>query len=121
MKEKERIYMCFPYSHPDPAVMHQRFLQANDLAGRLVEAGYIVFSPISHSVPIADQMGNHLSHEVWLEQDYAFIDWCDSLWIPKVEGWIESKGIALEFFYAKKIGKRIVYFRPVGENEIEIC
>lgn len=53
---KKKIYLCHPYSHPDPAVRRQRFESANDLAGRLMRSGFVVFSPLSHSVPIADQL-----------------------------------------------------------------
>ena len=48
------IYLASPYSHPDPAVMEQRFETACRVAGWLMARGEIVFCPIamSHSVAV---------------------------------------------------------------------
>lgn len=118
---KKKIYLCHPYSHPDSEVMHQRFLSANDLAARLIRAGHVVFSPISHSVPIADEMGNHKDHDYWLIQDLVFVEWANEIWVPLVDGWCDSHGIAREEARAYVLDKPIVYFVPEGEHEIRIC
>lgn len=121
MSEKKKIYLCHPYSHPDSEVMHQRFLSANDLAGRLIKWGFLVFSPLSHSVPIADTLHNHKTYDVWLEQDDAFVCWADEIWIPLVDGWMDSKGIAHEEMVAFKLNKPVVYFAPKGDDGYRIC
>jgi hypothetical protein len=118
---KKRIFLCHPYSHPDPAVMRKRFESANDLAARLIRAGYVVFSPISHSVPIADCMGNHQDHGVWCEQDDAWLALCDEVWIPLVPGWRNSKGIAHERCVALMGGVPVKYFTPEGEASVKVC
>ena len=50
-----KIYLAGPYSHPDPTVRAIRFHKLNDKAAELLRAGNLVFSPISHSHPIAEQ------------------------------------------------------------------
>lgn len=116
-----RIYLCHPYSHQDQQVMYRRFISANALAGRLIKWGHCVFSPLSHSVPIADVMENHLSHDVWMPQDLEFISWADEVWVPLVDGWQDSKGISIELAEAERQVKKIVYFVPEGEDGYRIC
>lgn len=118
---RTKIYLCHPYSHPDPAVRRQRFESANDLAGRLMRSGFVVFSPLSHSVPIADQLQNHLSHVFWLDQDLALLKFCDEVWVPLVDGWADSKGIEIELVHAEFLGKSIVYFVPEGKDGYRFC
>jgi len=88
--------------------MRERFLALNKKAGELVKEGYIVFSPISHSVPIADTitpLERELDLKVWLEQDFSFIqDWADEVWIYCLEGWEDSVGVAAEVEEARKLG-----------------
>ena len=99
-----KIYLACPYSHPDKAVREHRFHIANKAAAKLIGRGHIVFSPISHSHPIANEMDNHLS-KIWLEQDRAFVEWADCLAIVDIDGWKESSGIAEEFKWMAAAGK----------------
>ncbi len=47
------IYLASPYSHPDARVRQRRFEEACQAAAAITRAGLSVFSPISHSHPIA--------------------------------------------------------------------
>ncbi len=108
-----KIYLACPYSAPDYLTRTTRFECANRLAGELIGQGHIVFSPISHSNPIANHMNNHLSHECWLAQDKEFIDWCDEVYVLAIPGWEESRGVQWEINYAKKLGKHVVIMEDV--------
>ena len=118
---KTKIYLCHPYSHPDPVVMQLRFQSANELAARLMRCGFVVFSPLSHSVPIADHLKNHRSYDFWLGQELAWLRLCDEVWVPLVEGWADSRGIEIELVHASELGKRIVYFAPNEGDGYRVC
>lgn len=105
----KKIYLAMPYSHPDPIVRADRFWKANHMAATLMEERNIVFSPISHSHPVSLCMDNSLDREFWMEQDHAFIDWCDALYVYRVEGWEESEGVKREIGWAQAAGKEVVY------------
>ena len=47
------IYLACPYSHPDNNVREHRFKMANRAAAKLMGEGHIIYSPISHTHPIA--------------------------------------------------------------------
>lgn len=111
-----KIYLAAPYSAPTVEEREERFITANKAAAWLMQRGHIVFSPISHSHPIAHHIGNHLSHDFWLEQDFAFLVWADQLMVMKEPGWDKSKGIKLEIEEWKKLGKgEPVYALPFNE------
>lgn len=50
---KPLIYIAVPYSHKEESVRLARFESVNRAACFLMNKGYHVFSPISHTHPIA--------------------------------------------------------------------
>ena len=104
-----KIYLACPYSHADREVILDRFKKVNKVAGELMRNGNIVFSPISHSHPIAEETDNHLDHDFWLSQDFEFIRWCSDLYVLALPGWGDSFGIKRELEYASLMGKKITF------------
>jgi nucleoside 2-deoxyribosyltransferase len=103
-----KIYLCCAYSHPDPEVREQRVQQADECAAWLLEQGYNVFSPLSHSHRIAHHMGNHNDGDFWVNLCMDFVDWCDVIAIMKIEGWNKSEGIKKELAWAVEDGKPVM-------------
>ena len=93
---KPRVYLAAPYTDPNPAWREFRVMATNLAASALMRAGFVVFSPISHSHPIAECMNGHLDLAFWLEQDTPFLQACDATIILTLPGWQNSKGIAAE-------------------------
>lgn len=100
-------YLCQPYSAHDGS-FEDSFTEANRVAGTLIKHGVNVFSPISHSHPIAtDSQMDHSNHDLWLPNELAFIRVSNGLLINPSPGWRLSKGIAIEVTYAKELGKPV--------------
>lgn len=106
---KTKIYLAVPYSHPDAAVRQERFELANAKAADLMNQGYIVFSPISHSHPIAVQGTLPLDFEFWQAMNESFIEWCDKMFVCKIDGWEESVGIKGEIRIADSLGREVLF------------
>jgi hypothetical protein len=71
--------------------------------------GNIVFSPISHSHPIAQYIPEVVTDcNFWLNQDIPFLEFCDECVIIKVSGWAQSMGIQRERREAKRLGMPIL-------------
>ena len=88
------IYLAAPYSHTDPAIIDWRVEKVDRLAAKLMDAGHIVFSPVSHSHRIARY--THVepcNHEFWLRQDLPWMVLCKVFMIYCLPGWRESRGI----------------------------
>lgn len=112
-----KVYLAIPYQHKDQKVMDHRVQMADKKAAELMDQGYIVFSPITHSHRIAKHIktSGHLNHDFWLHQDKHFLDWCDKLVVCTVSGWEESYGVNWEIRYIKQQGKPIEYLNCGGE------
>ena len=108
------IYLASPYSHKDPAVRAFRAEQAVRYAGWLIEEGFMVFSPIAHTHPIAEVADVPTDWEYWQEYDRRMIDACDELMVIDMVGLKESTGVKAEVAYAAETGKPSVM---VGMNE----
>lgn len=103
------IYLACPYSHDDPSVRRERFRLANEYAGRLMNAGLLIFSPISHTHPIAEEGELPLGWEFWERCDRTYLDVCRAMIVLKLDGWAESKGVSAEIRIMDEMRKPVYY------------
>lgn len=94
------IYVAIPFSHPDEHIRNERFEMANKYAARLMLQGRIVFSPISHSVPISKHIGNPNDSDFYVKQDLFWLKYCNEMHVLMINGWETSKGIKKETDFA---------------------
>jgi hypothetical protein len=111
-EEGELIYLATPYSHDDTYVKEYRFLAVNKVASVLLARGEFVFSPISHTHPIAKVGKLPGDWEYWLNFDKAFLERCSKLYVLMLDGWKESSGVTAEIKIAKELGIEIEYLDP---------
>jgi len=100
-----KLYLALPFT----GMEEESFKEANKMAGHLMSLGHIVFSPISHSWPIAQACKLPEDWDYWKQFDTAFIEWCDSVYVLRLAGWEKSKGVTAEIKIAKDLGKSVVY------------
>jgi hypothetical protein len=104
MNTRQLTYLAVPYSHPDPAIRLARFKAANIAAGALMQQGEIVFSPISHTHPIAEECELPKGWEFWQAFDRAYLAQSRRLVVLCIDGWQESVGVSAEILIAKEMG-----------------
>ena len=97
------IYLAGPYSHPDTDIRRERYEQLTAYAGRLMASGKHVFSPITHSHPIAVTGGLPLDWEYWQEYDRKIMSVCTEMHVLMLPGWKESKGVSAELQLAREL------------------
>ncbi len=112
-----KIYLAVPYMSDDINIIEERVRLVNEMAGKIMELGHTVFSPISHSHPISKTMETK-DDAFWIKQDYSFIKWCDVLCIYQLTGWEESKGIKKETAYAMLLDKTVCNTEHIFKNNI---
>lgn len=95
---KPMIYLACPYGHPDRDLMDDRYETANKVTAKLMAEGNIIFSPLSHTVPISKYLLDWKQHQ-WLETDLPFMEMCDELYVLMLHGWKESKGVEFEIHH----------------------
>lgn len=113
----QKIYLAAPYSHPDPEIRERRTLLADHVAAKIMQRGYVVFSPLSHSHRIAHHLGNHLSQDFWLAQDLEMLKPCDEMWILTLPGHKESEGIQIEAAWARHWRKPVRSVNTEGKED----
>lgn len=105
----EIVYVACPYSDPDSAVQERRFQQVNEFCAGLCRDGLVVFSPISHTHPIA-QYGLPKDWDFWQRFDRAYLAVCSRMIVYCLPGWRESKGVQEEIAVMKEMGKLVELF-----------
>ncbi len=113
MNTQSLAYLATPYSR-FPGGIYAAFEEAACLAGRLLQIGVKVYSPICHTHPISIY-GNldPLDHAIWMPFDEAMMRVCDILIVAHMASWETSKGIAMEVKYFEESEKRIFDLDPV--------
>jgi hypothetical protein len=103
-----KIYLAIPYS----GMEQLSFDTANRIAGQLMREGHIVFSPISHSHPIAQTCELPTHWDYWREADTSFLEWCDEILVVMMPGWDLSRGVTAELEIGLRMGKPAKFINP---------
>lgn len=110
--EGSLIYLGAPYSHPDRQVMLDRVDKINRAASFLMREGIYVYSPISHTHPIAMSGGLPTGWDFWEGFDTAMLSACRALVVLKLPGWDTSTGISNERAISERLSRPIFWAEP---------
>ena len=109
------IYLASPYSHPDPVIKKTRFLLAEQCTAALIKQGLFVWSPIVHCYGMALRFTMPDDAQFWKAYNFDFIRRADALYLLKIEGYEQSKGVMMELKLAAEIGLPVEHVNPEGE------
>ena len=111
------LYVAAPYTHPDSAVREHRFQAVCRASALLMQSNIVVFSPLSHSVPIAQHGGlDELDHTFWMSMVMPLLERSDELLVLGLDGWERSEGVREELFFALGKNKPVTL---IEEGDIE--
>lgn len=110
-------YFASPYTHFEGGGSIGRenaFVDASQIAGRLIKQGLKIYSPIAHTHPIAEFGGlDPLDMAIWQPLNEAMLAACQVLIVAHMAGWEDSLGMAHEI-------KRAETWRmPVYDLDVE--
>jgi len=109
VKSKEIGLSRPDYSDDDKRIRQERFEKVNDAAGKLMQAGFAVISPISQSHSIAKQCNLDGKFDYWADIDYNIILRCDMVIVLCIDGWKDSEGVQKEIAFAKQQNIPVIY------------
>lgn len=101
------IYLACPYSRYSDIEREFIFQNVNKIASDLIRAGLTVFSPISHSHPIA-KYGLPKDWHYWDKFDIEMLSICKVMVIYCYPDWGNSQGIQKEIEIAIDMNKPII-------------
>lgn len=114
--EKKIVYLAVPYSDRDREVRVQRFEAVNKAAAKLMKDGEFVFSPISHTHPIAEAGDLPKGWEFWQNYDRSFLDVAKKVIVLKIPGWDKSVGVKGEIDIAAELDIPVEYMEVKNET-----
>lgn len=101
------IYLASNYSHPDAVVRELRYRAALDFTQKKIAKGIVCFSPIVYGRAMEEQLGtDYLS---WKTFNDGMMQCCAEVWVLRLPGWRESRGVAYEIDYAFHLGKPVIH------------
>ena len=123
----ELIYLAVPYTHKDRYVRVARWIAANKAAAVMMAKGLYVFSPISHTHPIAEASDGTLplGWDFWEGFDRQYLNVCKKIVVLKIPGWDTSTGVTAEIKIGNEAGIPVEYMEydmlPPYEDILELC
>lgn len=106
------VYLACPYSHPDLKVREMRFHASNRAAAKLMQAGEMIYAPISHTHPIAVDGDLPRGWDFWERYDRAVLSCCHKLVVLQEPGWQQSTGVQAEIKIAGELGIPVEFMDP---------
>lgn len=95
------IYLASPYSHPDRSVVIKRYELVCKVAAVLINRGLFVWSPIAQTHVTATHYAMPTDAEFWKAYNFDFMRRSDAIYILTIDGWQQSKGVAMEIEFAR--------------------
>jgi len=105
------VYLAIAYSHKNPRIREIRYEIANIISAYLMNLGVVIFSPITHSHPLA-AYNLPTGWDYWKSQDLSYLTVCESIIAVTLDGWKESIGLQDEVNIMKDMGKKVSFFDP---------
>ena len=106
-------YVSSPYGDDLPEdVRAGRYDAAMHACGRLITDGVRAYSPIVHVHHMA--MAGYKPPNGWYGYDLAMVGLFDMMLVLMIDGWDESRGVALEIVRMESFGKPVLYVTPAG-------
>lgn len=111
-------FLASPHTHPDPAVREWRYEECCRAFAWLLTKGIWVYPAITCTHPT---WVNHLSKMTadfrhWKGLNHAFVRGAVGVFVLRIDGWEQSRGVADEMAFAKELGKPVEFMWPM-ENE----
>jgi hypothetical protein len=98
------VYLASPYSHPDPLVRESRYAAAKHAVKFLLGRKIWVYSPIVHCHVLAGEEKLPFDFSAWEAYNYAMLEHASKLFILRIDGTDQSKGVAAEIVEAARLG-----------------
>ena len=96
------IYLAAPYSHPEKAIMHARFVTITQYCASCMVEGELIFSPITYGHPFAVAGLAKTDHMSWWKFNKYMMDTAFSVRVLRIPGWATSKGVTAEIGYCQE-------------------
>lgn len=117
-------YLASPYSHLQIEVRNMRVRRVANAVFWFMQRGLYLYSPIVYTDLLCKlNSPDDYTVDSWLDFDKSIIQSMPCFYILVLKGWKKSKGIKIEYDYAKLCSKpiRFVEIKDTNPTTYEIC
>jgi hypothetical protein len=107
-------YLASPYTHPDPEVRHQRYVEMERICAEYLRNGIYVYSPIVHCHYIALNHDLPVEFDFWMGYNKSMMLASRGMIVIQLDGWSKSKGVAAEIEFCTDNNISVIYVDPKG-------
>tara|TARA_R110000744_G_scaffold216499_2_gene335270 strand:+ start:5347 stop:5760 length:414 start_codon:yes stop_codon:yes gene_type:complete len=96
-------YLAAPYTHEDKTIMDLRYKCITQAAGKMMQSGEAIYSPITHLHPQRIEGNlNDWSFDDILDFDKEILQHANRLYVLMLPGWTESPGVREEIRFTNE-------------------
>ena len=124
-KKMPMAYLASQYTSHFPIkvianiIMRYRWHMVSKQVFKIMQKGYVVFGPITHSHVAWSKAGIkddvQTDHDFWMSQDWWYVKRCDTMFVYNYKYGGGSKGVDREIDWCVELGKEIIYLNKKGE------
>lgn len=103
------IYIASPYTHENEDIRNLRYNKVSYYVADLVSNGYVAISPITYGHTLLNYKEMPTDFDFWENFCIGLLSKCDIMYVYKLDGWDQSKGVINEIKYAEENNIPIVY------------
>lgn len=108
-------YLACPYSHPSETLREARYRLVTKAAAWLIKnRGWNVFSPITHSHPLATIGDCSGDWDSWAKVDREYLSVSCRMVVLCLPGWSKSTGVNAELNIARAHGLSVMFMQPTS-------
>tara|TARA_R110000868_G_scaffold307378_2_gene568839 strand:+ start:2960 stop:3304 length:345 start_codon:yes stop_codon:yes gene_type:complete len=111
------IYLASPYSHENESIEQERYdAVAAFCAHQFHHSTEVIFSPIVYAHNLAQQFDLGTTALDWRRYNATMLRLSHTLWVMKLDGWEESKGVLWEIDLAKTLFIPTYFIDEFGDH-----
>lgn len=106
------IYLASPFSSGLPTIVEERYSKTVQFTLQAIANGYPLFSPIVYFKPLASALKLPDDAGFWHNMNMEFLRKAEMIWVLRLPGWDQSKGMQVELRVAKMLNMPRTDFGP---------
>lgn len=106
------IYVASPFTSPLLTVQEERLMAIRQFTALCIAEGFPAFSPIVYFYPIAKGLQLPEDANYWHDINMAFLRKSEAIFVLRLTGWDQSRGVQVELKIAKALAIPVVHYGP---------
>lgn len=104
------IYVASPYSSQIRGVQESRYHHVRRFTDKMIQQGFVAFSPIVYCHPIAQRIGHGTDAQTWMRFNMSILRRAEAMYVLQLIGWEQSEGLKIELNVCKMLDIPVAHY-----------